>query len=280
MTKEVLFAGGTLPIGSFKMRVFITYAILYYQKKLTAFHTFLLIFVMLENADLTNNIEEVFCRLPLPYVNEEFNIDSTIRNFTAIVCKPPSYTHIRRSILKGLSMSCSKSCHCSDLCSNKPFRKDKKIKIVKSEGCGWGAVALEPLEKGDFIIEYVGEVINDATCEQRLWDMKRRGDKNFYMCEISKDFTIDATFKGNTSRFLNHSCDPNCKLEKWQVEGETRVGVFASRFIEVGEPLTYDYREYIIAIWRGNEYIALSGLLQSALAADEFVTFVVKLVTF
>ncbi|KAM0870563.1 hypothetical protein ACQ4PT_039935 [Festuca glaucescens] len=225
-----------------------------------------------ENADLTNNIEEAFCRLPLPYVNEEFNIDSTIRNFSAIVCKPPAYTHIKRNVYlvkkkradssaetgcrncradsvcrddcecRGLSMSCSKSCRCSDLCSNKPFRKDKKFKIVKSEGCGWGAVALEPLEKGDFIIEYVGEVINDATCEQRLWEMKRRGDKNFYMCEISKDCTIDATFKGNTSRFLNHSCDPNCKLEKWQVEGEIRVGVFASRSIEVGEPLTYDYR--------------------------------------
>lgn len=52
-------------------------------------------------------------------------------------------------------------------------------------------------------------------CEQRLWDMKYRGVKNFYMCEIRKDFTIDATFKGNTSRFLNHSCDPNCILEKW-----------------------------------------------------------------
>lgn len=45
--------------------------------------------------------------------------------------------------------------------------------------------------------------------------MKYRGDQNFYMCEIGKDFTIDATFKGNVSRFLNHSCDPNCKLEKW-----------------------------------------------------------------
>ncbi|EEE57356.1 hypothetical protein OsJ_07493 [Oryza sativa Japonica Group] len=143
---------------------------------------------------------------------------------------------------RGLYMSCSKNCHCSDMCTNKPFRKDKKIKAVKTKRCGWGAISLEPLEKGDFIIEYVGEVINDATCEQRLWDMKRRGDKNFYMCEISKDFTIDATFKGNTSRFLNHSCDPNCKLEKWQVDGETRVGVFASRSIQVGEHLTYDYR--------------------------------------
>lgn len=60
-------------------------------------------------------------------------------------------------------------------------------------------------------------VIDDAMCEQRLWDMKYRGVQNFYMCEIRKDFTIDATFKGNSSRFLNHSCDPNCKLEKWLV---------------------------------------------------------------
>ncbi|CAO2046543.1 unnamed protein product [Urochloa humidicola] len=236
-----------------------------------------------ENADFTNSIEEVFRRLPLPYVNEEFNIDSTIRDFSEAVykpppctsirhSKPPPYTSIRRNVYlikkkrtgvrvdagctncradstckedcecRGLSMSCSKNCRCSDLCTNRPFRKDKKIKIVKTERCGWGAVALEPLEKGDFVIEYVGEVIDDVICEQRLWDIRDRKDKNFYMCEISKDFTIDATFKGNVSRFLNHSCDPNCKLEKWQVDGETRVGVFASRSIRVGEPLTYDYR--------------------------------------
>ncbi|PUZ76508.1 hypothetical protein GQ55_1G296600 [Panicum hallii var. hallii] len=225
-----------------------------------------------ENADFTNSIEEVFHRLPLPYVNEDFNIDSTIRDFAEAVYKPPHYTSIRRNVYlikkkrigvradtgctncradstckedcecRGLSMSCSKNCRCSDLCTNRPFRKDKKIKIVKTERCGWGAVALEPLEKGDFVIEYVGEVIDDAICEQRLWDIRDRGDKNFYMCEISKDFTIDATFKGNASRFLNHSCEPNCKLEKWQVDGETRVGVFASRSIKVGEPLTYDYR--------------------------------------
>ena len=62
---------------------------------------------------------------------------------------------------------------------------------------------------------FLFSIIDDALCEQRLWDMKFRGDQNFYMCEIRKDFTIDATFKGNTALFLNHSCDPNCKLEKW-----------------------------------------------------------------
>jgi histone-lysine N-methyltransferase SETD2 len=61
----------------------------------------------------------------------------------------------------------------------------------------------------------VVSVIDDATRERRLRDIRKRGEKNFHMCEISKDFTIDATFKGNLSRFLNHSCEPNCKLEKW-----------------------------------------------------------------
>ncbi|CAH8386322.1 unnamed protein product [Eruca vesicaria subsp. sativa] len=85
--------------------------------------------------------------------------------------------------------------------------------------CGWGVEGAESINKEDFIVEYIGEgkakLIGDAQCEQRLRDMKHKGMKDFYMCEIQKDFTIDATFKGNASRFLNHSCNPNCVLEKW-----------------------------------------------------------------
>ncbi|CAL9196123.1 unnamed protein product [Musa hybrid cultivar] len=226
-----------------------------------------------EHADTTWDVEEAFLRLPLPYADEEFKMGCILKDVMENKTEPSPYVHIRRNVYlikkkrdgtetgggctncnanstckencecsRGLSISCSKDCHCSDMCRNRPFRKEKKIKVVKTEYCGWGVVALEVMEKGDFVIEYIGEVIDDALCEQRLWDMKHRGDQKFYMCEIHKDFIIDATFKGNTSRFLNHSCDPNCKLEKWQVDGETRVGVFASRSIDIGEPLTYDYR--------------------------------------
>lgn len=219
----------------------------------------------------TSNLEEIFANLPLPYVEEEFKIDINWKDMVDNRFEPPPYVHIKRNVYlikkkrDGVNadigctncrstecmddcvcrvqcISCSKACHCSDMCSNRPFRRDRKIKVVKTELCGWGVVAAESINKGDFIIEYIGEVIDDALCEKRLWDMKYNGDKKFYMCELRKDFTIDATFKGNLSRFLNHSCDPNCKLEKWQVEGETRVGVFAAQSIEVGEPLTYDYR--------------------------------------
>ncbi|XP_025875646.1 histone-lysine N-methyltransferase ASHR3 [Oryza sativa Japonica Group] len=224
------------------------------------------------DAGPTDGIEEAFRRLPLPHTFQEFNIDPIKKEELDNGTEPPPYVHMKRNLYlvknkcdddsieggctnclpdftcklscscRSLLVSCSRACHCSDECTNKPFRRQKKIEIVKTQYCGWGSRALEAIEKDDFVIEFVGEVIDDETCEERLEDMRRRGDKNFYMCKVKKDFVIDATFKGNDCRFFNHSCEPNCQLQKWQVNGKTRLGVFASKAIEVGEPLTYDYR--------------------------------------
>lgn len=49
---------------------------------------------------------------------------------------------------------------------------------------------------------------------------------------LDKDRIIDAGPKGNVSRFMNHSCDPNCETQKWTVNGDTRVGLFAIKDIE------------------------------------------------
>ncbi|CAL9779708.1 unnamed protein product [Musa acuminata subsp. burmannicoides] len=139
---------------------------------------------------------------------------------------------------------CSSSCKCGDKCLNKPFqhRDVKKMKVVKTEKCGFGLVADEDIKQGDFVIEYVGEVLDDKTCEERLWKMKHRGDTNFYLCEVNHDMVIDATYKGNKSRFINHSCEPNTEMQKWRVDGETRVGIFALCDIRKGKDVTYDYQ--------------------------------------
>ncbi|MFS8020384.1 putative [histone H3]-lysine(4) N-trimethyltransferase chromatin remodeling SET family [Helianthus anomalus] len=50
--------------------------------------------------------------------------------------------------------------------------------------------------------------------EKRFWDMKGKGITKFYMVVVRKDFNIDARFKGNESRFINHNCDPNYTMEK------------------------------------------------------------------
>ncbi|PVH37008.1 hypothetical protein PAHAL_6G218300 [Panicum hallii] len=223
------------------------------------------------DAGPTNDIKEAFRRLPLPYTNQEFNINPISTQDLENERDPPPYVHIKRNVFivknkcdsdaietgcancdhdstcercpcRCSLVSCSQACHCSVKCSNKPFRREKMIEIIKTQQCGWGAISLETIEKDDFVIEFVGEVIDDAMCDDRLQDMRQRRDQNFYMCKVSKDFVIDATFRGNACRFLNHSCQPNCRLEKWQVKGKTRLGVFASEAIKVGMPLTYNYR--------------------------------------
>ena len=64
-------------------------------------------------------------------------------------------------------------------------------------------------------INFAFLIIDDAICEKRFWDMKTQGITQFYMVSVRKDFNIDASVKGNQSRFVNHSCDPNCDLQQW-----------------------------------------------------------------
>jgi hypothetical protein len=47
---------------------------------------------------------------------------------------------------------------------------------------------------------------------------------------------------GNNSRFINHSCDPNCELQLWLVKGRMHIGIVSLRDIEPDEPLSYDYQ--------------------------------------
>lgn len=59
--------------------------------------------------------------------------------------------------------------------------------------------------------------------------------------EFHEGTILDAT-RGNVARFVNHSCNPNCYMEKWLVDGEPRMALFAGHDgIMTGEELTYDY---------------------------------------
>jgi hypothetical protein len=57
---------------------------------------------------------------------------------------------------------------------------------------------------------------------------------------FEQNMVLDAT-TGSMARFVNHSCEPNCNMRKWTVNGQPRVALFAERAIMTGEELTYDY---------------------------------------
>ena len=97
------------------------------------------------------------------------------------------------------------------------------------------------IKKGSFVIEYVGELIDEVTCRKRINEYHDHGISDYYFLVIDKDNIIDAYPKGNASRFMNHCCDPNCDTQKWTVNGEIRVGLFANKDIECGSEVTFNY---------------------------------------
>ena len=65
---------------------------------------------------------------------------------------------------------------------------------------------------------------------------------------VSGDEVIDAGRRGGLGRHINHSCEPNCAAEKWKVEGETCVGIFALRDIPAGTELSFDYKVELVGM--------------------------------
>ncbi|KAM3610977.1 uncharacterized protein V6R79_011595 [Siganus canaliculatus] len=139
-------------------------------------------------------------------------------------------------------------CPAGDNCENQCFSKRlyAETEVIKTEGCGWGLKTVQALKKGDFITEYVGEVIDSEECQQRIKRAHENHVTNFYMLTLTKDRVIDAGPKGNSARFINHSCSPNCETQKWTVNGDVRIGLFALCDIEPDSELTFNYNLHCV----------------------------------
>ncbi|RXH92141.1 hypothetical protein DVH24_021164 [Malus domestica] len=162
-------------------------------------------------------------------------------------CKPPSDGQLGCGddcLNRMLNIECVRgACPCRDLCSNQQFQKRRYAKLEKfrSGKKGFGLRLLEDIFKGHFLIEYVGEVLDTNAYEARQKEYAVKGHRHFYFMTLNGSEVIDACAKGNLGRFINHSCDPNCRTEKWMVNGEICIGLFALRDIKKGEEVTFDY---------------------------------------
>jgi SET domain-containing protein len=134
-------------------------------------------------------------------------------------------------------------CPAGERCNNQCFEKREYPPLVphRTQVRGWGLKTLAPIRKGQFVIEYVGEMIDEQEYQRRIQKMHEQKEENYYFLTIDKDRTLDAGPKGNVARFMNHSCQPNCETQKWTVNGDTRVGLFAQCDIPADTELTFNY---------------------------------------
>ena len=94
--------------------------------------------------------------------------------------------------------------------------------LTQAKEAGTGLKTLTDIKKDEFVVEYVGEVVSESAYMKRM-DCLGKSNRHFYFFAVDKDEYIDAFYKGNYSRFINHSCDPNCRSEKWTVGAEIRM---------------------------------------------------------
>jgi len=134
-------------------------------------------------------------------------------------------------------------CNCGNGCQNQRFQRKQyaDVSVIKTEKKGFGLRANTDLQPNDFVFEYIGEVINEPTFRRRMLQYDDEGIKHFYFMSLTKHEFVDATKKGNLGRFCNHSCNPNCYVDKWVVGEKLRMGIFAGRAIRAGEELVFNY---------------------------------------
>jgi SET domain-containing protein len=101
---------------------------------------------------------------------------------------------------------------------------------------GKGVFAVAPIPRRDVIIEYKGEVISWKEALRRHPHDPSDPNHTFYF-HIDDGNVIDAAVGGNSARWINHACQPNCEAD--EVDG--RVFIKSLRAIRPGEELFYDY---------------------------------------
>ncbi|XP_065090094.1 probable histone-lysine N-methyltransferase CG1716 [Ochlerotatus camptorhynchus] len=145
---------------------------------------------------------------------------------------------------KLLMIECGSRCIVGERCTNKRFQKLEyaNCQVFRTEKKGFGIQASTEIVPGDFIMEYVGEVLNSEQFDERAELYSKEKNQHYYFMALRSDAIIDATTQGNISRFINHSCDPNAETQKWTVNGELRIGFFCTKYVMPGEEITFDYQ--------------------------------------
>ncbi|XP_063820574.1 N-lysine methyltransferase KMT5A [Pseudophryne corroboree] len=157
--------------------------------------------------------------------------------------KVTDYFPVRRSCRK-----CKK-----DLESEEKQRIDELIKSGKEEGLkvdmtpgkGRGVIATRNFLRGEFVVEYHGDLLEITAAKEREVSYAEESSVGCYMYYfqfLNKTYCVDATKESKRlGRLINHSKAGNCHTKLHSINDVPHLILIASRDIEAGEELLYDY---------------------------------------
>jgi histone-lysine N-methyltransferase SUV39H len=154
---------------------------------------------------------------------------------------------------------CNPKCRCGPRCKNRLVQKGRKVPLTifrTSDGRGWGVYCNVDLVQGEFIDTYLGEVLTNQEADRR--EDAGGSEKNSYLYALDKFegegdvtadtcYVVDGQYMGGPTRFINHSCEPNCRQYTVSYNKHDnrlyQLAFFAYEDIPAGVELTFDYMD-------------------------------------
>ncbi len=135
-------------------------------------------------------------------------------------------------------------CKQQNYCKNTVIQRKNypKTEVFATEGRGYGLRLCEDVSANTILIEYLGEVITTAEGVERMSNYSPSDD--LYFAGLGGGLMLDAGPMGSTARFANHSCDPSCELQRWNVRGESRLVLVSKAAMIKGSEITYNYKYF------------------------------------
>lgn len=118
-----------------------------------------------------------------------------------------------------------------------------RLKTRRSPIHGNGVFAATDIRKGEKLIQYKGRLRSHAEVDKAYADEVETG--HTFLFTLNDEYVIDANLDGNSARWINHSCNPNCEAVFYEDEGgdkrRDQVWIESKRAIRAGEELSYNY---------------------------------------
>ena len=138
------------------------------------------------------------------------------------------------------AMFSSQEC-ANDRCQNQRVKRNnwKRTIVRETEEKGKGLYSGTLIKKNEIIVEYRGAIIDE-------WELKRQQkcQASLYVAWCDGWLVDSRNCTSSPARYINHSCDPNCELQQFGLDGKTAkyLYIVAKRNIQKDKELTYDYQ--------------------------------------
>ncbi|KAJ8931149.1 hypothetical protein NQ314_015978 [Rhamnusium bicolor] len=157
--------------------------------------------------------------------------------------KLTEYFPVRRSVRKTTKTVLEEKQRILEQALRKELEEGLEVRCF--EGKGRGVVAARDFNRGDFVVEYSGDLVDIV--EAKVREEKYAQDQNtgcymYYFKHNGQQYCIDATAEsGRLGRLVNHSRNGNLLTRTIMVDNKPRLVLIAKDEIKEGDEILYDY---------------------------------------